>query len=360
MKRPSLHFLRKLSFATVPSERLAEYAYALTSLKFPASVVFGEWHQEVDDICDCKIAELRNEMTDRLRRGEDSNLLNHALSVLEDTADLADPKTVWTGNIELPQKSVAELIGMHSLSKHWYDIRRSSKMEVFTRVFQWHIVNELLRRGKSNSLAQIMLLVEYLEADNYAHNLSLPYNIGERVRIFTPSDYASDEDLRNHINSLARKADYVSREELIQIADYIQTEIVEKGDTANHMALINAILCTGMPSSFDYPVIVKAFEKATKSLAKTKGRKDIVLAPYFYSLWGLTLKPTYLSRFEKTVRQCYLSLANDRHYPDLGINKEDSDSLESALRFLNEYRMNVWIINDKYDVDKVIAKYKTA
>lgn len=179
------------------------------------------------------------------------------------------------------------------------------------------------------------------------------------VKSFTPTDYANDEDLRNHINTLSRNADYVSREELIQIADYIQTEIVEKGETVNHMDLVNAILCTGMPS-FNYPEIVKAFEMTTKSLAKTKEKKDIVLAPYLYSLWGLTLKPTYLSRFEKTVRQCYLSLANDRHYPDLGINKEDSASLDYALRFLDEYRMNVWILNDKYDVDKVIAKYKTA
>lgn len=125
------------------------------------------------------------------------------------------------------------------------------------------------------------------------------------------------------------------------------------------MDLVNVILCTGMPS-FDYPMIVKDFENGTKSLAKTKKKTDIELAPYFYNLWGLTQKSTYLCRFEKAVRQCYLTLAANKHYPDLGVNKEDADSLATALRFLDDYRLNVWIINDKYDVDKVIAKYKTA
>lgn len=187
----------------------------------------------------------------------------------------------------------------------------------------------------------------------------MAYNIGESVETFTLSDYASKGQLCSHIYSLSGKKDYISREELIQIADHIQTEIVEKGETAKHLELVNAILRTGMPS-FDYPEIVKEFEKATKSLAKTRDKTDIDLAPYFYSLWGLTQKPAYLNKFEKTVRRCYLMLANGKHYPDLGIDKEASASISSALQLLDDYRLNVWIINDKYDVDKIIAKYKTA
>lgn len=357
MKYPSLHTLEILDIVGISSECMAEYAYVMNCLKFPASVVSGEWFHKVNDICDCKIVELRCEISRRLSHNEDSEILTHAMAVLDGSADLFKNEVYCTR--QLSQMSISELIAVHSMSRQWYDMRRKAGMEVFTRAYQWRIVNELLNRDNSNPLCQTLLLTECVEADNYALNLSLPYNIEERVKSFIPSDYANDEDLRRHINALSRKADYASREELIQIADYIQTEIVAKGETAEHMALVNAILCTGMPS-FDYPVIVKEFETATKSLAKANKKKDIELAPYFYSLWGLTQKPTYLNRFEKTVRQCYLSLANDKLYPGLGINKEDSTSVESALRFLDEYRLNVWILNDKYDVDKVIGKYQSA
>ena len=359
MKRPSLKFFNTLKFAAIPSEELACYAYALTSCQFPASVVSGEWHQQVDDICRHLLAELRNEINLRLGSENDSMILTNALSVAEGTHDLVNCEETYTYTLPLSQMSVCGLIGLHSKSKCWYDMRQCKNLEIFTRAYQWQILNELLNRKDGKMLAAILLLAECIEADNYAHNLSLPYNIGERVKSFVASDYACDEDLRRHINALSRKADYLSREELIQIADYIQTEIVAKGETANHMALVNAILCTGMPS-FDYTEIVKAFEKATRILAKDDDKKDIELAPYFYSLWGLTQKSTYLNRFEKTVRLCYLTLANEKHYPGLGINKKDSESIESALRFLDEYRQNLWILNDKYDVDKVIGKYQMA
>ena len=359
MKYPSLKFLDKLNVATLPTEELAYYAYALIGCQYPASVVSGEWYQMVDDACSRKIAELREEISHRVKRDFKSEVLAHALAVIGETAYLVKDDRKWIDPPLPAQLSDAELVELYSMSKRWYNMRRSRRMEVFTRAYQWLIVNELLSRNRYGVLARILQLTEFIEADNYAHNIGMTYNIGESVKTFMPSDYAGEEQLCSHIYSLSGKGDYISREELIQIADYIQTEIVEKGETANHLELVNAILCTGMPY-FDYPKIVKEFEKEIKSLAKTKGKSDIDIAPYFYSLWGLTQKSSYLSRFEKTVCQCYLALASDKHYPDLGIDKEDSASLTSALRFLDEYRMNVWIINDKYDVDKVIAKYKTA
>lgn len=356
MRYPSLKFFNKLNVAALHTEELAHYAYALICCQYPASVVSGEWYQLVDEICRRKIAELREEISRRIESEEDSKSLIHAMGVLDGTADLVNDDRKWTYPTNLTQLSDIELIELYSMSRCWYDMRRANHMEVFTRSYQWRIVNELLNRKDMGTLAQILQLTEFIEADSYAFNLSLTYKIGESVKAFSPSEYASDEDLKTHIKELSQKADYVSREKLIQIADYIQTEIVEKGETANHMELVNAILSTEMPS-FDYPLIVKDFEKATKLLAKSEDKKEIELAPYFYSLWGLTLKQTYLSRFEKTVRHCYLTLASDKHYPDLGIDKDDTASLASALHFLDTYRRNVWVINDKYDVDKVISKY---
>lgn len=359
MNYPSLHTLRNLKVAGIPTSCLAEYAYALNCLRMSASVVGDEWYRRVEDICSRKIAELQREINRGLDQNEDSEILGHAMGVIDGSTELIENAEDRDEHQPLLQMSVSELVGMHSMSRRWYKKRRGRGMEMFTRSFQWRIVNEMLSRKDSAVLARILQLAEFIETDNYAHNLSLPYNPGDSVKSFMPSDYASDEDLRNHINELSQKADYVSREELIQIADYIQTDIVEKGETANHMAVVNAILTARIPS-FDYPRIVRDFEKATKSLAKSEEKKDIELAPYFYSLWGLTLKTTYLNRFEKTVRQCYLTLAKDKFYPALGIDKEDSVSLSSALQFLDRHRRNVWIINDKYDVDKVIAKYLTA
>lgn len=359
MKCPPVAFLNKLRFAGVPSGELADYAYALVCCQFPASAVGGGWHQAVDGVCSQKLAELRGEINRRAGSGEKTDALTHALDVIDGTAGLAGDNTRWVSPSQLSRLSDSALIGLHSMSRCRGDMRRGKGMEAFTRSYQWRIVNELLSRNESGPLAQILLLAECLEADNYANICGLPYKMGQAARSFAPSDFASDEELRSHISELVRKADYVSREELIQIADYIQTEIVEKGETSGHMPLVNAILRTGMPY-FNYPKIVRGLESAAKSLAKTKEMHDIELAPYFHTLWDLTQKPTYLSRFEKAVRQCYLTLAANRHYPGLGVDKEDSDSLASALRFLDDHRLSVWVLNEKYDVDKVIAKYRTA
>lgn len=358
MKYPSNAFFNKLRFARIPSEKLAHYAYALVCCQFPASVVSGEWYRAVDDICSQKIAELRREICRRMDGGEKTDALTHALDVIEGAAELVKGNTKWAESLQLSQLSDTALIELHSMSKSWVNMRRGKAMEVFTRSYQWRIVNELLSRDGSSLLAKILLLTECLEADNYANICGLPYKMGQAVKTFAPSDFASDEELRLHISELSLTGDSVSREELIQIADYIQTEIVEKGETAEHMDLVNAILSTAMPY-FNYPKIVKEFEGVTKSLAKAKEMPDIELAPYFYNLWDLTQKPAYLSRFEKTVRQCYLTLAANKHYPDLGVNKDDSASLASALQFLDDYRTYVWILNEKYDVDKVISKYQS-
>lgn len=123
------------------------------------------------------------------------------------------------------------------------------------------------------------------------------------------------------------------------------------------MDLVNAILSTAMPS-FDYPVIMKEFEMVTNALAKSNTMTCMDLAPAYVTLWSLTLKPTYLSHYEKAARQCYLTLANGKIYPNLGVDVNDPKSLSVAIKFLDDNRQTLWVLNDKYDVDKVISKYK--
>lgn len=357
MKRSLLHTLSRLKFNGLSSDCLWDYAYALTACKFPASVNFDDWHQMAADLCDQKISDLRKELKRRIASGDKRCVA--CLAILDNKESVIDKsqKQGFGLNPIITELSEHDLVKLHSQGPDWYEMRRKKKMEVFTRSFHWRIVNELLHRNKKSELSQLLLLTECLEAENYAATANLKYTFGEIPEVFTASGYTEDNALIGHIHSLSREPKHIDREELIQIADYIQLEIVEKGETVNHLDLVDAIVSTSVPS-FSYPAIVRGYELTVKSLAKSKEKKDIELAPYFYNLWGLTLKSSYLSKFEKTVRQCYLTLAKCKHFVDLGVNMDDADSLSSALRFLDDYRRNVWIINENYDVDSVIAKYQ--
>lgn len=358
MRYPSLTFLNRLKFIGFPTERLADYAYALVFCQYPASVVDGDWHRKVDSLCRLKMDELRDEINRRLKEDGDKTQLTHAMDVLEDRIDLYSGKLPETFPLksELSGLSASELVRLHSLGSHWYDLREKKGVESYTRVYQWQIVQELMSRNGETTLSNILLLIEYLEADGYALGLCLPYGIGERPEFFNASAYPDDEALINHIKNLACSRTYLSREALIEIADYIQTEIVDSGKTAEHLQLVNAILSTNMPD-FNYPKMVIEFEKATKSLNKSNALSQIDLAPAYFTLWLLTQKSAYLSRFEKTVRHCYFTLANDKAYPGLGIDPNDSRSLTSALEFLDTNRQTLWVLSERYNVDKVIAKY---
>lgn len=154
MKYPSLKFLDKLNVATLPTEELAYYAYALICCQYPASVVSGEWHQMVDDVCSRKIAEFREEINHRLEGDGESDALTHALAVIDETADLVKDDGM-SCNPPLPvHLSDTELVELYSMSRGWYNMRRSKRMEVFTRSYQWRIVNELLSRNRAGVLAR--------------------------------------------------------------------------------------------------------------------------------------------------------------------------------------------------------------
>lgn len=360
MTYPPIKFLERLSFRHVHPDMLASYACALTSCQRPASVVGGEWSRMVAETCRRKISELREEITGRLKSGMNADALVNALKVIDGVADIsADIKVKDIDLALLPQLPASELVKLHSHHKTFKELRRRQGLECFTRIHKWRIVNELLSRESDKSLADILLLTECLEAEGYARILGLPYKIGDRPMPFDAANYRDDDELIRHIRQLVERKDYTAREELVEIADHIQMKIVEDGKTSGHIALVNAILSTGMPS-FSYPGIAKAFEEATNALERTSMVTRLELAPAYHTLWTLTLKPTYLDRFQKTARHCYLTLANGRAYPNLGVNVADRESLAKAIRFVEDNRQTLWILNDKYDVDKIIRKYATA
>lgn len=164
--------------------------------------------------------------------------------------------------------------------------------------------------------------------------------------MFDPSSFTGDEALISHINQLSQSHSYRSREELTHIAEYIQTQIIEPGTTADHLSLVSAILTVGLP----LPVIARELEQTTRLIEKKKSRTRLELAPAYRALWATTLKATYLTRFEQTVRHCYQTLANGKTYPGLGVDKDDPRSLTAARCFLSAHRQTLWILNPRYSL----------
>lgn len=176
---------------------------------------------------------------------------------------------------------------------------------------------------------------------------------------FDPASFYSEEALIAHIKSIGKGDPECTREELTTIADYIQTEIVETGKTAEHLSLVSAILDTDMPS-FSYPEMANALERATRQLAKTNARTQMEMAPAYNALFSLTLNYSYLRKFEKTVRHCYFTLANGKSYPGLGVDTRDPRSVAKAIRFLDENRATLRILSDRYDLAPLLRRYEAS
>ncbi len=260
------------------------------------------------------------------------------LSAIQNTilrAPLAD-----TGS-PLPILGEAQLLSLLATPEKIAERRRRNKMEPFTRVTQWHIVDELLRR--KHPKADELLRAETVEAEIRARHLGLPYRPGDRLTPFRPDGYPDDQAIIRRIKQLSGRADYLSREALIDIADYVQTAIVEPGHTADHLSLVTAILST-RTSEFNYPTITRQLEKATAALAKTNSRTHLDLAPTYYILWTKTLKQTYLNRFQTTLRHCHCALSTDTTYPHLGIDKTDPATVTRAKNLLSSHPQTLWIL----------------
>lgn len=337
MTLPSLKNIEDLTLAGLSHERLAEYAYALTCCRFAASVADGDYRRKVVRLCDSKLEKIRS------------------IAGAECGCCLASLPQFQRSDIG--RCTVAQLISLYSKADEWYEWRQKNEMEQCTRTFQWRIVNELLNRDDAAPLAQILFLTECLEADNYAHTFALSYALGSRPVPFVPGAYETDELLVDHIKELSQRLNYLSHEELVEIADYIQLEIIGRGKTAEHLALVSAILNTGAPN-LKYPAITRELERVTNTLAKSNAKSRLELAPAYYTLWAQTLKSKYLSQFEKTVRHCYFALAAGKTYPDLGVDKENPQSLSHAISFLDDHRQTLRHLSTRYNLDQLLQKYR--
>lgn len=152
--------------------------------------------------------------------------------------------------------------------------------------------------------------------------------------------------------------DNMSNEKVVGYVDFVSKKIVDKGRTANHLYLVNAILSRELPC-VDYPTMIKEYERSVKSLAKSNAKSRLELAPVYYTLWTYTLKPIYLNQFERTVRHCYFTLAKGKRYPDLGVDVNDKESLLTPIKFLDSNRRTLWIRSERYNADMAINKYKS-
>ncbi|MCM1141513.1 MAG: hypothetical protein NC453_23325 [Muribaculum sp.] len=373
MKRTLVQTLENLNFAKLSDKSLASYGYVLSCCRFPASVTDGDLQRQVVNLCNHKTSELINEVERRLKENEYNESLNFAIQVCKDPdkfsnagyenlsayvnsrskKQIVESFDKIINGIDYSKLSDIELVTLYALSPVWYEWRRSHKMEMFTRIYFWNITNAI----KDSQLANILILTECLESNNYSQSINLIYNIGEQLKPFDKSKFSDEAYIIKRIKALSAKTTYLKREELICIADYIQNEIVERDLTIDHLPLVDAILKVELPY-FNYPEIVKGLEKAASQLLKSNLKPHIEMAPIYKTLWLITLKSTYLTQYGKIVRQCYQTLANDRFYPTLGVDKNNPSSLAGAVKFLDNNRKALWLLSDKYDVDKVIEKYQ--
>lgn len=370
MNRSFTRRLSKLNFSKLSDGSLANYAYSISRCKFPASVNIDKFHQEVARLCDDKIKELVREVERRIGVDGKNATIEYALTVClnpdaycdnsikqllrffkrRSKKSIVEPFGKMISNIDYARLSDTELVMLHSLSPVWCDYRRLKDMEIFTRTYFWSIVRYI----KDRYLADVLLLTEYLEAENYSQLINLRYRFGERVDSIHLSEY-TDCEIANRIATLAGNLTFTAREELIAIADYIQTDIIEKDDSAEHLHLLNAILSVNL-HPFSYPKIVKALEQIVNEQEESNFMSLIELAPIFKTLWKHTAKYKYFSRLKKVVRGCYLTLAGRHTFPDFSI--EEPNSSDIAIRILNDNPDIMWAINGSCDIDKLIREYQ--
>lgn len=223
-------------------------------------------------------------------------------------------------------------------------------MEMFTRAYFWPIVRAI----KDSQLAGILMLTEYMEAENYSRLINLRYRFGESVGPICMSGH-TDSEIISRIESLAGNPTFTDREELIAIADYIQFRTVDKGEAAGHLDLLNSILSVNI-RSFSYPGILKSLEQAVSGDRESASMSLIELAPIYKTLWERTTKYKYLHIMKKIVRGCYLALTGRQSFRGRGIGV--SDSYDAAIKVLKDNRDIMWALDSRYDVEKVIREYQ--
>ena len=252
--------------------------------------------------------------------------------------------------------SSEELIQLHGLSAMWYDYRRAKGLEVYTRYFQRDIAAELEKRENSSVRSRLLTLTESLEAANYAALLGLNYGPGEIAQTFNRFLYQDDESLIRYIGECSRSRRFLARENLIKVADYLQTHIIDRGDIENHLELVSSILMTDKPY-FSYPNIVSSLSKAVGKLSKAKTIPQLLLAIPYRALGKATGIGAYITRFEKILRHCYYTLADNKQYPDLGLSTDDPATLALSLNLLNDNRTTLAVLSERYNVDSIVEKY---
>jgi len=293
MQSRLLHDIENLNPAKLSADSLADHAYALDCCRFPASINGDEFHQSITRLCDRKIGEVQREYVSRLGKDRDDELKgsDNARSCFDKACRyfglkgksgkrILESFRRLLSNLDYSGLSSSELVMLHALNPLWHELRRQNGMEPLTRIYFWRIAKAMGDTG----LAKIFLLAECLEAGNHARNINLPYRTGDQPAVCDLSSYADDEALIGRIGFLSGGQTYIGREELISIADRIQTEIIDTGRTAEHITLVNAILDTGMPC-FDYPKITMGLEKAIRRFTGSNTRSCIELAPIYHTLW---------------------------------------------------------------------------
>ena len=256
------------------------------------------------------------------------------------------------------------LIRLHALAPLWYEMRRHLNLPTFTRLFQRDIAQALRDAAPGSALEAILTLTERSEALNHARLIGLrePSNTPLGL-IEIPAD-ATPLYLTQAIEGCSRPLTWTSRENLTKIADFVQTVILSRDLSSSHLHLLTSLLLalskaprttSSSPSQprVDYPLLVNTLAKTVTRLAHRTDTPHLTLALPYSALAEATGIGAYRARFEQILRRCYTTLADHRHYPSLGLDPTDPESLSFTLSLLNANIPTLRLLSPRYDPSRL-------
>ncbi len=416
-----IQMLPRLTFTSVPSEQLADLAYALDCCLSASSGMSSERHRQVAQACKLKTQQLLRELRHRQAKEGTTPPLAYAGWMLTRNAE-ALAGISWDGITADYHSIMCCICALHisnnnkikRLIRPWLDSADHNSITYFAAACRYYsaIKNITARRKVVREFDQFIAGLDYSQLTETEllrlHSMSALWLERRELK-------GLEQNTRTDFLRIANALPASSPARLLQLSENLEAEnrarclsltcsqrqplkvfvSAQYPDDDSLAAYITAL--TGKPSyhsremligiadylqtsiiekgkaadyiaaitailntgmpHFNYPKIAKGLEQTVKQLAKSHAKPRLELAAAYNTLWQQTLKSGYLNHYEQIVRHCYFTLAGKRTYTNLGIDTSDPDSLRTALNFLSANREALWVMSDQYDVDTLLRRY---